>query len=61
MPDIAGDSYSIGIGVFRRGYFVVDRMGIRIPRYPYSPKHYVLGYKAKRVGGGIQDFDASSC
>lgn len=58
MPDIATDSYSIAFGDFRRGYLVVDRMGIRVLRDPYSAKPYVLFYTTKRVGGGVQDFDA---
>ena len=58
MPDIATDSYSVAFGDFNRGYMVVDRVGIRILRDPYSAKPYVLFYTTKRVGGGIQDFDA---
>jgi HK97 family phage major capsid protein len=58
MPDIATDSYSIAFGDFRRGYLVVDRAGIRVLRDPYSAKPYVLFYTTKRVGGGVQDFDA---
>ena len=34
------------------------RRGFRILRDPYSAKPYVLFYTTKRVGGGIQDFDA---
>ncbi len=37
---------------------IVDRVGIRILRDPYSSKPYVLFYTTKRVGGGVQDFDA---
>ena len=58
MPTIAADSYSIAFGDFRRGYLVVDRIGIRVLRDPYSSKPYVLFYTTKRVGGGVQDFDA---
>lgn len=58
MPDIASNSYSVAFGDFRRGYLVVDRVGIRILRDPYSAKPYVLFYATKRVGGGIQDFAA---
>jgi HK97 family phage major capsid protein len=58
MPAIATDSYSVAFGDFRRGYLVVDRVGIRILRDPYSAKPYVLFYTTKRVGGGVQDFDA---
>jgi HK97 family phage major capsid protein len=58
MPDIASDSLSIAFGDFRRGYLVVDRQGVRVLRDPYSAKPYVLFYTTKRVGGGVQDFDA---
>jgi HK97 family phage major capsid protein len=58
MPNIASGSYSIAFGDFQRGYLVVDRAGIRVLRDPYSAKPYVLFYTTKRVGGGVQDFDA---
>ncbi len=58
MPDIATDSYSIAFGDFKRGYLIVDRQGIRVLRDPYSSKPYILFYTTKRVGGGIQDFEA---
>lgn len=58
MPDIAAGSLSIAFGDFRRGYLVVDRLGVRVLRDPYSAKPYVLFYTTKRVGGGVQDFDA---
>jgi HK97 family phage major capsid protein len=58
MPDIAASSFSIAFGDFGRGYLVVDRVGIRILRDPYSAKPYVLFYTTKRVGGGVQDFNA---
>ncbi|MGN6583715.1 MAG: phage major capsid protein, partial [Rhizobiaceae bacterium] len=45
-------------GDFQRGYLVVDRSGVRVLRDPYSAKPYVLFYTTKRVGGGVQDFDA---
>lgn len=58
MPDIAANSLSIAFGDFRRGYLVIDRVGIRALRDPYSSKPYVLFYTTKRVGGGVQDFEA---
>ena len=58
MPGISANSFSVAFGDFRRGYLVVDRMGVRILRDPYSAKPYVLFYTTKRVGGGIQDFEA---
>jgi HK97 family phage major capsid protein len=58
MPDIAANSLSVAFGDFGRGYLVVDRAGVRVLRDPYSAKPYVLFYTTKRVGGGVQDFDA---
>jgi HK97 family phage major capsid protein len=58
MPNIAANSYAIAFGDFGRGYLVVDRLGIRILRDPFSAKPYVLFYTTKRVGGGVQDFNA---
>jgi len=58
MPDVDANSLSIAFGDFRRGYLIVDRLGVRVLRDPYSAKPYVLFYTTKRVGGGVQDFDA---
>jgi HK97 family phage major capsid protein len=58
MPDVAADSFSIAFGDFRSGYLVVDRTGVRVLRDPYSAKPYVLFYTTKRVGGGVQNFEA---
>ena len=58
MPSIAAGSLSVAFGDFQRGYLIVDRMGIRVLRDPYSAKPYVLFYTTKRVGGGVADFQA---
>ena len=58
MPDIAADASAIAFGDFGRGYLVVDRRGVSVLRDPYTAKPYVLFYTTKRVGGGVQDFDA---
>lgn len=58
MPDIATDANAIAFGDFQRGYLVVDRVGLSVLRDPYSAKPHVLFYTTKRVGGGVQDFDA---
>ncbi len=58
MPDVGADAFSMAYGDFRRGYLIVDRLGIRVLRDPYSAKPYVLFYTTKRVGGGIQNFEA---
>jgi len=58
MPDVGTDTLAIAFGDFMRGYLVVDRAGVSVLRDPYSAKPYVLFYTTKRVGGGVQDFDA---
>jgi HK97 family phage major capsid protein len=58
MPDMAANSLSIAFGDFMRGYLVVDRVGVRVLRDPFSAKPYVLFYTTKRVGGGVQNFEA---
>ena len=57
-PDIGADAMAVAFGDFRRGYLIVDRAGLSVLRDPYSAKPYVLFYTTKRVGGGVQDFDA---
>ncbi len=58
MPDIASNAFAAAFGNFKRGYLIVDRLGVRILRDPYSSKPYVLFYTTKRVGGGVQNFEA---
>jgi HK97 family phage major capsid protein len=58
MPDISANSLSVASGDFKRGYLIVDRAGVTVLRDPYSAKPYVLFYTTKRVGGGVQDYDA---
>lgn len=58
MPDIASNAYAIAFGDFKRGYLIVDRIGVKVLRDPYSAKPYVLFYTTKRVGGGVQNFEA---
>lgn len=58
MPDIAASSYSVAFGDFKQAYRIVDRVGIRTLRDPFSSKPYVLFYTTKRVGGGMRNFEA---
>ncbi|GAA0389552.1 phage major capsid protein [Brevundimonas terrae] len=58
MPDVAAGSLSVAFGDFQRGYLIVDRAGVRVLRDPFTAKPYVLFYTTKRVGGGVQNFDA---
>ncbi len=58
MPDFTAGGNAIAFGDIRSAYVVVDRVGTRMLRDPYSAKPYVLFYVTRRVGGGIQNFEA---
>lgn len=58
MPDPATGSLSIAVGDMRQAYQIVDRIGIRTLRDPYSSKPYVEFYTTKRVGGDVINFEA---
>ena len=58
MPVKAANSLSIAFGNFRRGYLIVDRVGMRMLRDPYSNKPYVGFYTTKRVGGAVINSEA---
>jgi HK97 family phage major capsid protein len=58
MPDPASNSLSIAVGDMRETYQIVDRLGIRTLRDPYSAKPYVEFYTTKRVGGDVVNFEA---
>lgn len=58
MPDVGANQFPIAFGDFRSGYLIVDRMGVRILRDPYTNKPYVHFYTTKRVGGGVLDMKA---
>lgn len=53
MPNIAAGTKPILFGDFRRGYLIIDRLGVRVLRDPFTNKPYVNFYTTKRVGGGL--------
>ncbi len=58
MPAVAANSLSIAFGDYRQVYTIVDRMGVRVLRDPFSTKPFVLFYTTKRTGGDITNFEA---
>ena len=60
VPAVATSSKAIIFGDFKY-YQVVDRVGIRILRDPYTAKPYVRFYTTKRVGGAVVDTNAFRC
>ena len=58
MPDIAADRSRSPSAISAAAIWSSTAAGVRVLRDPYSAKPYVLFYTTKRVGGGVQDFDA---
>ena len=58
MPAISTSLFPIAYANFARAYLIIDRIGIRVLRDPFSSKPYVLFYTTKRVGGGIVNYEA---
>lgn len=58
MPTAAADSLSVALGDFKRAYTVVDRVGIRTLRDPFTDKPFVKFYSTTRVGGDVTNFEA---
>jgi HK97 family phage major capsid protein len=58
MPSIAADSLSFAYGDFREGYTIIDRLGIRVIRDPFTNKPYIKFYTIKRVGGAVTNYQS---
>jgi HK97 family phage major capsid protein len=58
MPVAANNALAVALADFRSAYMIVDRMGIRILRDPYTDKPFVKFYTTKRVGGAVVNFTA---
>ena len=58
MPDIAAGSTSIAFGNFKLAYVIIDRVGIRFLRDPFTSKPNLLFYAYRRVGGGLANSEA---
>lgn len=58
MPAVATGANSVVYSDFSRSYTIVDRMGIRVLRDPFTAKPFVKFYTTKRVGGDVTNFDA---
>lgn len=58
MPEVAANALPIAFGDFGRAYIIIDKQGATVLRDPYSAKPYILFYTRKRVGGGVDNFEA---
>ena len=58
MPDIGAGSLPIAFGDFSKAYTIVDVMGTRVLRDPYTSKPFVNFYSTKRTGGFLSSSEA---
>ena len=58
MPDVAAGSTPVAFGNFKLSYVIVDRVGTKFLRDPYTSKPNVLFYAYRRVGGGLANSEA---
>ncbi len=58
VPPIGANALSIAFGNFAEAYTIVDRIGIRVLRDPFTDKPNIRFYTTKRVGGGAINFEA---
>lgn len=58
MPIAAANALAVVFADFKEAYTIVDKMGTRILRDPYSNKPYIGYYTTKRVGGGVTNSQA---
>lgn len=58
MPALGANAFPIAFGDFKRAYLILDRTGVRVLRNPYKVNGKVAFYTTKRVGGGVQHFEA---
>jgi HK97 family phage major capsid protein len=55
MPIVAAGNIAALYGDMEATYLVIDRVGIRVLRDPYTNKPFVHFYTTKRVGGGVHN------
>lgn len=58
IPALAANSLSLAFGNFKLGYLIVDRIGTRVIRDPFSNKPYIDFYVTKRTGGTLLNSEA---
>lgn len=58
MPDLGANNFPLAFADWKQAYLIVDRTGIRVLRNPFKVNGLVAFYTTKRVGGGIQNFEA---
>lgn len=61
MPSYStANALAVAYADFAELYQIVDRLGVRVLRDPYTSKPYVVFYATKRVGGDVVNFEAGN-
>lgn len=55
MPAVAANNIAMLYGDMAETYQVIDRVGVRVLRDPFTNKPFVHFYTTKRVGGGVKN------
>ena len=58
MPDVGANALPIAFGNFKRAFYIVDRMGTRMLRDPYTNKPWIHFYTTRRVGSFLNNSNA---
>lgn len=58
MPNTGSGAFPVGFGDFKRGYLIVERTGTQVLRDAFTAKPLIKFYHRRRVGGGVQNFEA---
>lgn len=58
MPVVEANALPVAFGDMKQAYQIVDRIGVRVLRDPFTAKPYIKFYTTKRVGGGVKNFEA---
>jgi HK97 family phage major capsid protein len=58
MPALGSGSLSLALGNFSLAYQIVDRLGVRVLRDPFTDKPFVKFYTIRRTGGQVVQFEA---
>jgi HK97 family phage major capsid protein len=58
VPAVSANALAVAFGDFQAAYTIVDRIGVRVLRDPFTAKPWVKFYTTKRVGGDVVNFEA---
>lgn len=58
MPNPTAGALAVAFADWRRAYFIIDRMGTRVLRDPYTNSPHVRFQVTRRVGGAVNNFES---